>query len=105
MSISPTRLIISNGEAERHLVLEGDLDSHSAPKLDAAIQALGFDSGIVIELASVGFIDSSGLRVLITTHTDLEERGQQLALVDPAPPVIRLFEITGLVEHLHITNT
>jgi anti-sigma B factor antagonist len=102
MSPSPARLTIAAGEGSRDLVLEGDIDSYTAPRLDSAVQALGFDSGITIDLAGVEFIDSSGLRVLITTHSALDERGQQLVLLSPSPAVARLFEITGLLDHLHI---
>lgn len=104
MSFSPTRLTISNGEVARHLVLDGDLDSHTAPKLDAVVQSLGADDDVTIDLARVGFIDSSGLRVLITAHSVLSERGQRLVLMAPSSAVIRLFEITGLSEHLHVTR-
>ncbi len=102
MSLGPTRLTIAVGEQPRQLTLEGDLDSHTAPNLETAIQALGYGSGITIDLAHVDFIDSSGLRVLITTHTTLDEQGGRLVLASPSPAVVRLFEITGLVGHLHI---
>ena len=103
MSSSPTRLTIANGEVARHLVLDGDLDSHTAPRLDAAVQSLGADGEVTIDLSRVGFIDSSGLRVLITAHTLLCDRGQRLVLLSPSSAVVRLFEITGLTDHLHVT--
>lgn len=102
MSPSPPRLTIAIGDQPRTLVLQGDLDSHTASNLDSAIRALGLADGITIDLAHVDFIDSSGLRVLITAHTDLDEQGHRLVLTSPSPVVIRLFEITGLVGHLHI---
>ena len=62
MSLGPTRLTIAVGEQPRQLTLEGDLDSHTAPNLETAIQALGYGSGITIDLAHVDFIDSSARR-------------------------------------------
>lgn len=102
MSLSPTRLTIWNGGAPRLLVLEGDIDSHTAPKLDAAVLALGVDGDVVVDLSRVGFVDSSGLRVLVTAHTALVSQNQRLVLRSPSDAVVRLFEITGLIGHLHV---
>ena len=56
----------------------------------------------MLDLASVTFIDSSGLRVLIDAHRRAEADGRVLVIVHPSPPVSRLFEISGLTNHLHV---
>jgi anti-sigma B factor antagonist len=55
-----------------------------------------------VDLAAVEFIDSSGLRVLLTTHEDQELRGARFELIAPSEAVRRLLELTSLAEHLHV---
>jgi anti-anti-sigma factor len=101
MNLSPSRLTISHGQDGHCLVLDGDLDSQTAPRLDAAVQRSVVDE-LVIDLTRVGFVDSSGLRVLIAAHASHDEEGRRLVLRSPGPAVLRLFEITGLSEHFHL---
>lgn len=103
MGTGSSRLAITTvGEDPRHLGLSGDLDSFTSPDLDEALAALGPEADVMVELAGVSFIDSSGLRVLIAAHTALDGRGNRLVLAAPNRSVSRLFEISGLTEHLHL---
>jgi anti-sigma B factor antagonist len=84
------------------LTLVGELDPHTAPLLSDELENL-VDEGastVVLVLAGLGFIDSSGLRVLIAADRDLTERGGTLVLRSPSDTVRRLLEITGLLDHL-----
>lgn len=103
MGSGSSRLAITTvGADPRHLGLSGDLDSFTAPDLDQALLTLGPTADVVVELAEVSFIDSSGLRVLIAAHTALAEQGNRLVLKAPSRAVSRLFEISGLTEHFHL---
>lgn len=102
MGSGAARLAITTVDDERHLRLSGDLDSYSAPDLDAALDALGPEGDVVIDLAGLSFMDSSGLRVLIGAHTALDGKGNKLVLTSPSRAVSRLFEISGLTEHFHL---
>jgi anti-anti-sigma factor len=85
------------------LRLVGEVDAHTAVELGRRIAALGSPPLLRIDLAEVGFIDSSGLRVLLSTHEDQELRGARLELVAPSEAVQRLLELTALDGHLHVT--
>ena len=50
---------------------------------------------IVLDLRLVDFIDSTGLRVLLTLRNDIKRNGHALLLVPPQPAVRRIFAITG----------
>lgn len=103
MGTGSSRLTITTtGEAPRHLVLHGDIDSFTAPDLDAALQGLGTTGDVTVGLAGVAFIDSSGLRALITAHTALAGQGHRLILVEPSRAAARLFEISGLTDQFHL---
>jgi anti-sigma B factor antagonist len=86
------------------LTVQGELDAYTAPGLEDHISGLlgdGVDS-LVLDLAQTGFLDSSGLRALLTVHRRLEANGGRLELRDASEPVLRLLEITGLREHFGV---
>lgn len=83
------------------VVVSGEVDAHTCATLD---EALGAATGLVrVDLSKVTFMDSSGLRVLVRRHQDLQQAGGRLEIVQPSRPVQRLFEISGLVGQLDVT--
>ena len=59
------------------LPLEGEIDLHVSPRIAASLNAMMKDKPklIVVDLAQVSYIDSSGLAALIATHNlDLAAR-------------------------------
>lgn len=85
------------------VVLDGELDPHSAESLAGTLRELGSaDQRVVVDLAGVDFIDSSGLRVLLAADDDLRSRGSVLVLREPSEAVRRLLEITDLLDRLEI---
>lgn len=78
------------------LELNGDLDVSSAPALQSALQEI-IDAGgkqVVVNLAGVPFMDSSGLGVLVAAYRRLSAIGGQLALAEPAPALQKVFKLT-----------
>ena len=86
--------------------LDGELDPHTAPTLQDALDEVtrGGASQVVLDLAELRFIDSSGLRVVISAHRALSDGGGQLVLRSPSETASRLLEITGLTGHLFIED-
>jgi anti-anti-sigma factor len=60
-------------------------------------------SRIEIDLSGVTFLDSAGIRMLLMCHADAARADCELALVDPHPRVYRVLQITGLLDHFHLT--
>ena len=85
----------------------GDLDVHSAPDLQARLGPLSRQARVrlVVDLADVEFIDSTGLGVLVTTLKHVREASGSLDVVVAAPRVHKVFTLTGLdvVIPLHAT--
>ena len=77
--------------------LSGELDAHAASELDQVIDEIAArrPARIVVDVAEVSFIDSSGLRSLIRAHRAVLG-GEQLRLRSPQPATLRLLDITGL---------
>jgi anti-sigma B factor antagonist len=86
------------------LAVRGELDAYSAPRLEEQISTLlrePIDS-VVLDLSETGFLDSSGLRAILSAHRRLTESDRQLELRAPSEPVTRLLEITGLTDHFTV---
>ena len=94
---TPFTISVVPNRDEVAVVPSGELDLASVDELERAVGELrsaGFQS-IVIDLRGIDFIDSTGLRVLITLRNDAKRRGHALALVSPPPTASRIFDITG----------
>jgi anti-sigma B factor antagonist len=98
-------LDVSTEGDEALVVLTGELDPHSTETLAEALHELRSDEAVqrvVIDLAGVSFIDSSGLRILLAADEELAGAGSKLVLRSPSDAVRRLFEITDLLDRLEI---
>lgn len=93
---------VSDGDGLR-LMLSGELDIVSAPALEQrAGELLGGEvrSTVVLDLANLAFIDSTGLRAVVEVGNMCRSQGWEFALAPGPPAVQRLFEVTGLDEVL-----
>jgi len=99
-------LVISEGAA-RVVAASGEVDLATAPRLRAAIdEAIEGGSGrVVIDLAEVTFMDSTGLVALVGALRRLTAAGRELHVTCPAGPVRRLFELTRLERTLRVYDT
>jgi len=87
-------------EADR-IVFDGALDLATAGGLRDEIQERrrrGIRK-LVVDLSRVGFVDSIGISLLVTTHNRLEEEGATMRLIAPRR-VQELLRLTGLTELL-----
>jgi anti-sigma B factor antagonist len=85
-----------------NLKLQGEIDLESAPELERRLHDLGPAHDVVLDAAEVEFIDSSGLRVVISAHQDHQAAGTRLVITNPSPVVTNLLSITGLADHLNV---
>lgn len=60
---------------------------------------------LVANMQDVGFIDSSGVGMLITCHQDLKSAGGQLVLMNLSDDIYDLFEMTSLDRLFQIVDT
>jgi anti-anti-sigma factor len=82
------------------VVVVGDIDVVSAPNIESVIRqaeaALAPEAAhVVIDVGAVGFIDSSGLRVLLAASRRSEQQGRRVLLHAPGATLQRLLDITG----------
>ncbi len=88
------------------VALEGEIDLALAPEAERLIaEAEAREPGkLVIDLREVTFMDSSGLRILLTALRRAEEAGRGFALVKGGDTVNRLLEVTGLTDRLELLD-
>jgi anti-sigma B factor antagonist len=80
------------------VAVRGEIDVATSPALREELYAI-IDGGareLVVDLSELGFIDSSGLGVLVAALKHMREQDGQLVLSGLAQPALRVFEITDL---------
>jgi anti-sigma B factor antagonist len=95
-------------EADRVvLALHGELDLLGAPLLERRIEDDDLQTRriLVLDLEDVDFIDSAGLRVILSAHERAQQSDQEFALTKGSEQVQRLLTIAGVDEHLRIIST
>ena len=76
---------------------EGEIDLGTVDEVRSAIEREHDGSApLVIDLGGVGFLDTSGLRLMVEQNNRAAERGYELRVLPGPPPVQRVFEIAGL---------
>ena len=88
------------------LAVSGEVDLATAPTLrQRVVQAI--DDGarqVVVDLSEVGFMDSTGLGVLIGGLKRLRQLDGNLIVVNPSDPVRKILEVTGLLDVLGVVE-
>jgi len=87
------------GAVVPHVIrLAGDVDIQSRPLLADEVE--GFvESGrctVVVDLADVGFLDSTGLQLFLRLRTVAQARGGAVRLRSANHRVMRILEVTGV---------
>ena len=95
MSDSNTTAATNQGNV---LPLEGEIDLHVSPRvaLSLAQMVKKKPQKLVVDLSKVGYIDSSGLAVLIEAMQSVEEYGGKFAIAGMQETVRSIFEIARL---------
>ena len=80
------------------LPLEGEIDLHVSPQIGASLAAIidKKPTKVVVDLARVTYIDSSGLAVLIEAMQNVDAYGGMFALSGLQDGVRPIFEIARL---------
>jgi anti-sigma B factor antagonist len=98
--------IVDQRERGAVVRLSGDLDIVTSDGVKRELTQL-VDAGHValeLDLAEVGFVDSSGLGVLVAIHRHAETQGGRFVVRAVTPQVQRLLDITRLGDLLTVTD-
>ena len=94
-----TTTLTSAGDAL--ISLTGELDLSATATLEEEIDRLALEDGVrrvVLDLRELDFMDSTGVRVLVTAHLAAQEHGGRFSILraQDGSPVQRVLEISGL---------
>lgn len=85
------------------LLVKGRLDTTTSPQLE---QRLGSDleeiQELVLDFASLEYISSAGLRVLLAAHKRMKRQEGELVIRGANEMVREVFTITGFMDILHV---
>ena len=95
------------GDGVVRLALTGEFDLSSASLVEDVLKDLERERPelLVLDLRELTFMDSTGLRVMVSADARARDDSRRLAIVQGPEPVHRVFRITGLDDHLEIVET
>jgi anti-anti-sigma factor len=102
----PFRCDIEPSHGKVHVIPRGEIDLASVTLLEVKLRELretGFDH-LVMDLREVAFMDSTGLRLILSWDEQSHAEGVDFELIAGPPLVQRLFEITGVTSRLRFVE-
>ncbi|MBJ7354542.1 MAG: STAS domain-containing protein [Thermoleophilaceae bacterium] len=98
---------VTTDAGSHRVALSGELDIATADQLTESLEGVRPASGdrMVIDLSAVSFMDSTGLRVLITANRDATAAGYSLVIVTGESPAKRVLELTRMDEHMQVVSS
>ena len=93
-------------DGRMHVMLRGELDLSTVSKVDEELERAesGAPALLVIDLSKLTFLDSTGLRCLVTADQRARSAGRRVVLVRGPDPVQRVFVITRLEDRLEMVD-
>ena len=85
--------------------LSGELDHHTAEELRQKVTNVLENqpiNHIVLNLANLSFMDSSGLGVILGRYKQIKNAGGEMVVCSISPAVKRLFEMSGLFKIIRL---
>lgn len=84
------------------LILEGRLDTVTAPALEAELkQSLNDVTELVFDFSKLEYISSAGLRVLLSSQKIMNKQGS-MVIRHVNETIMEVFEVTGFIDILCI---
>ena len=81
--------------------IEGDLDAASADHVVLTVDShLTNGSSVLLDASGITFLDSAGLRSLLTLRSHAAANGATISIINPSNVARRLIELVGLTNHL-----
>jgi anti-anti-sigma factor len=106
LSSSPFEVSIDQRAGATHVAMTGELDISTATRLEEDLRRIEAEEPavIVLDLQRLTFMDSSGLRLLITADARAREQGRRVVIVQGNEMVQRVMRLTRLDERLDIVE-
>jgi anti-anti-sigma factor len=93
-----------------HLTVAGEIDLATAPDLENALAAAMTEAAaasgaeLTVDLSDVGFIDSTGVSVLVRSAQKAEQSGTSVRVLGAQGVVARVLRVTGVADYLRVPD-
>ena len=95
----PLDLDVDERDGHTVVLVRGEVDLATSPQLrDCLAGIVGDRISVVVDLDNVGFIDSTGIGVLVGGVKRARSSGGELSLVCNQRRILKVLEITGLTQ-------
>jgi anti-sigma B factor antagonist len=88
---------------ETQVIVTGELDLATAPELERNLARRR--GRIVVDLRTVDFMDTTGIRVLLSLKARLEQNGGHLRLLIASDLIRKLFDLSGVTDLFEIDES
>ena len=88
--------------------MRGEVDLHTAQKVQDAIERAAHTDGVrtvVVDVGDVSFMDSTALSALVRSKDSLQQKEISLRLAAPSMAVERIFSVTGFEDYFDIFSS
>jgi len=86
------------------LVLEGRLDTTTAPQLEAELKGqLDGITSLTLDMQNLAYLSSAGLRVILAAQKQMNKQGR-MVIRHVNETIMEIFEVTGFTDILTIEN-
>ena len=83
--------------------LSGMLDVNESLSIQKSVEAqLGSTNTLILDMSGVTYINSAGLRMLLTVQMQANRKGCRLIIRNVSPDVMQQLELTGFAKALNI---
>jgi anti-sigma B factor antagonist len=105
--VDELRISVTAGPTHTLVTLAGECDLHTGRQLrDVLTSEVSRGARrMILDLADLAFMDSTGMQVLLGVRTVLSVRGGTMALVSPQPVVARILELTGADQYIPVYDS
>jgi anti-sigma B factor antagonist len=97
-------LTVQRYDSVATVVVSGELDLATVPRLSAAVAEHGDAKVLVLDMTATTFIDSTGVRALLQAHRRSARSGSRLVVVAGDGAVRRVLELCELDDRLTIVS-
>lgn len=85
------------------IIVEGNVDSKTAPELQQKIVEVTHDSKkVIIDMTKVEFVSSAGLRVLLMVYRQIKTNNGIVVLVGVSEEIKEVMSMTGFINFFKI---
>ena len=79
--------------------LRGEIDHHTASTIRNAMDSEIYKKrprGLILDMSSVGFMDSSGLGLIMGRYAVMKELGGEVVIQNPSPAIEKIMLLAGM---------